>query len=155
MIFSPNDGGSLNTRQASTPVIGLAQGTTYNVVVIATNPAGTTTSNVSTFTTSRTGPPVPAPSLTTYVSDTEFRILGQIDPGGQMTDFYYQVAAADSSFATARVFNGPTILQPVITRWSASVTNLRPATNYKWRVIAVNQLGTTTSDSVVFRTVRP
>jgi hypothetical protein len=100
LSFSSLDGNTGRLRQVSLPVIGLHEGTTYGVVAVATNPAGTVTSPPITFTTSKTGPPTFTLVSATVVRASTASLGGTIDPGGSATTYSFQLAAADSSFAS-------------------------------------------------------
>jgi hypothetical protein len=76
-----------------------------------------------------------------------------IDAGGLLTEYWIQLAVFNADFATGYVFPGSALVEPGAPRpLREGMSPLAKNTDYKWRVIARNTAGTTTSDSVTFRT---
>jgi len=138
-----------------TIVYGLTEGTTYNVMAVATSGFGAA-SGTGTFTTSRTGAPIiPAASLaSTPLTATTARVTATLDPGGMTASYWFDVVPADSSFDQARRFAGAgsPLTTGNVSTITGNITDLRAATNYKWRAGASNTAGTTYSDAATFRT---
>ena len=144
-------GGASTTPFAAT-LSGLAPGT-YHFRIVATNPDATTTGNDGVFT-------VPAPAAAAAPSVTTDRpvavgayaatLLGAVDPSGQTTTYHFEYGLIGSK----RRFQShdETVYPGRSAAVTASIAGLRPRSRYTVTLVATNAGGTTSGDTVAFRT---
>ncbi|HUP88529.1 MAG TPA: hypothetical protein VM100_04240 [Longimicrobiales bacterium] len=143
---------------ASFLVYGLAEDTEYQVFTIAKNSAGQVTSEAVSFKTSRVGPPrvtvaglFLGPIFNSIRNNWSVLFNVTVDPGGMPTEVFDDVALADSPFSTGTRTLTFRLTSNVISRVGGNAINLIAGNTYKWRLIAINDAGMVTTDSVVFR----
>jgi phosphodiesterase/alkaline phosphatase D-like protein len=131
---------------------GLEPGTTYHFRVIATNFAGTTHGPDMTFST--LGPPTIGSINASGVTQTTATLTALVNPNRSATSYHFEY--------------GPTAAYGSATRESASIgadgsshslaaqlSGLAPGTAYHFRLVARNEVGSTTDSDHVFRTDPP
>jgi hypothetical protein len=143
---------STDDQFISFDIAGLDPNTTYHWRLVAENTDGSADSGDQTFTT------LPPPSLSGMTSanvDVDRATLkAQIDPGGTNTTYYFEYGTTTAYGSTApapppgTALTSPTQPQAV----SATVTGLSDNTTYHWRVVAINDAGTTTGGDHTFTT---
>lgn len=142
---------SNEVTNVSADISGLTAGTLYHYRIKGVNSLGTTNSNDIMFTTLGTAPSVRTSravnigtaqaSLLGYVNANYLSTVVTIDYG--LTTSYGQSVTATESPMIGNTLSGV----------SADVTGLNSGTDYHFRVVGVNSLGTTTGDDMTFRTL--
>jgi phosphodiesterase/alkaline phosphatase D-like protein len=148
---------------ASVNLTGLSATTSYHFRVVAINSLGTTDGADATFTTATpSAPSVDGESSTSVTADTA-TLNAQINPGFADTTYYFEyVDAANYNAAAPDPYSAGTQIplppgtdigsagsdQPA----SVNLTGLQPGTNYHFRVVAINSLGTTDGADSTFGT---
>ena len=142
----------------SADVSGLASSTLYHFRAVATNSAGTTNGDDTTFRTA--GIPAVTSESATNITDTTATLNATVIPSGFETTCQFQYVAdaafQGSGYSTATSVDcSPSDLgssfDPQTT--SASATGLTPGTVYHFRVVATNAAGTTNGDDTTFKTL--
>jgi len=131
-------------------ITGLTAGTTYYVRSYATSSIGTGYGNERSFTTS----PAVVPALTTTavssITETTATSGGNITSDGGATITAYGVCWSTTSNPTT---SGSKTLDGAGTGvFTSSITGLTPGTNYYVRAYAVNSIGTSYGNEIVFTT---
>src|SRR5205085_1350178 len=89
-----NVGSSGSTSTVSTPVSGLAAGTTYHFRIVASNATGTSAGSDQTFAT--TGPPAVRTGSSTGTTPTGSTLTGSVDSRGHSTSWYFEYGPTTS-----------------------------------------------------------
>jgi Ca2+-binding RTX toxin-like protein len=142
--------GSANV-DAKTTITGLSGNTTYHYRLVATSSAGTSRGTDGVFTTER-APGVSSGSASALKLDGA-TVNGSVTPYGLDTSWYVEYGTSTgygskTAAKSAGAGGGPIAV-------SVSISGLKPATDYHYRVVASNAAGTTTGQDVVFRTLSP
>jgi hypothetical protein len=133
----------------SAPLTGLLPLTTYHFRIVATSTAGTSVGADQTFTTgglaptARTGP-------AQHVTQTTATITGTVDPNGLPTTYRFD-------YGTSTAYGRSTLVSPAGSGSgqepeSASLSDLRPATTYHYRIVAISAAGQTSGGDRTFTT---
>jgi hypothetical protein len=135
----------------SAGVAGLTPGRTYHYRLVATSDAGTIRGADRTFTTS--GTPRAVTGSATGIAPTSARLTGAVTANGLPTKWYfdYGTSARYGSRTATRSAGSSTRASSV----SASLSRLRPATVYHYRLVATNAAGTSVGDDRAFSTAGP
>jgi DNA-binding beta-propeller fold protein YncE len=154
-----------STGEVSETATGLQPGQEYKVVLIATNAneVPVSTSSVS-FTTPAIAPSVIS-SAVVAASGTEATLTSQIDPGGAPTTYYYEYITEAQYMS-----NGETFQDAEKTPESApvgeagnnedhevyaTITSLTANTNYRFRVVAKNDITSASGEAELLFTHNP
>ncbi len=136
-------------HSATLNVTGLQPGTTYNYRAVAVNVAGSSVGSVQTFTTSN-HPSVDI-SPVTAVTETTANLVGLVNPSRAASTYHFEYGTGSTSGAsTPETAIGSDGLSHSV---SAPVSGLAPETTYRYRLIAVNAVGSSTSREGTFTTV--
>jgi phosphodiesterase/alkaline phosphatase D-like protein len=145
---SPAPGAGSEAVSVSASLSGLEAGTTYDYRVVAKNAGGETDGATKTF---KTVAAIPAPTVKTgaasAVTQTTATLEGTVDPNG------YEVTSCEFEYGTTTAY----VEKPVPcsaapgagtgdVSVSASLTGLKPATTYDYRLVATNAGGTKDSN---------
>jgi plastocyanin len=128
------------SRPVSANILSLAANSTYHFRIVASNTAGTTFGNDTTFTTlPLTGFPVVATNPATNVTASSARLNGTLDPHGLSTTVYFQYGTTNSygSRTPNHIKNGNDY-QNVF----AGISGLTAGTTFHFRIVATNTVGT-------------
>ena len=140
-----------NAASVSTSVSGLQAGRTYHFRLVATSDGGTTDGADATFTTS--GAPSVSTGAATSIAPTTAKLNGTVTPNGLSTNWYFEYGTSTSygtRTATKSAGSGGSAQSE-----SASLTNLKVATVYHYRLVASNSAGTTNGTDRTFSTSVP
>jgi len=147
---TPSPLSGTNSFSVSAELNDLSPGTEYHYRVVATNSNGTTNGADQTFTTLGAVPTVITNS-TTKIDSTFAMLNGMVNPNGLSTTVnfeYGKTLSYDSTItATQSPVNGTDSVSV-----SAEITGLSPGTEYHYRAVATNSLGTTTGSDQTFIT---
>jgi multidrug efflux pump subunit AcrA (membrane-fusion protein) len=133
-------GASSSQVSVSTDVSGLEPGKTYHFRLVATNLNGTAVGTQETFDT----PAALAATVTTgsaSVTGSSITLSGTVNPNSSDTTYYFEwgtTGSLNGRTATIDAGSGTTASQV-----SATVSGLKPATSYGFRLVATNSYGTT------------
>jgi phosphodiesterase/alkaline phosphatase D-like protein len=152
-VATVENGGSSTADEPVTGTLsGLSPNTTYFYRLVATNSQGTTNGPVMSFTTM--GPPT-APAVTdgaaTNVTSTSAVLHGTVNPQAQPTSFVFEYGVGTSLNQVTTTDNAGSFggVEDV----SLPTGTLSPATNYCFRLVATNPIGTTAATPLqCFRT---
>lgn len=135
----------------SSPVSSLTPGRLYHYRLVATSDAGTSRGADRTFSTA--GLPTAATGSVTAVTTRSARLRGAVTASGQATTWYFEYGATTSYGSKTAVRSGGSGTKPV--NVSATVSGLRTATLYHYRLVATNASGTSAGADRTFRTAGP
>lgn len=145
-VKSAGSGGSAVAAAAA--VSGLSRGRLYHFRLVATSDGGTTQGVDQTFTTA--GAPLATTTRATSIGSTSARLNGTVNPNGQATRwwFEYGTSTAYGSRTSTRNAGSGTSAAGVV----ASVSGLRRETTYYFRLVAVNDSGSSFGADRTFST---
>lgn len=155
--IGPFNAGSLSTFVGrSRPITGLTGCTTYYFRIRATNAQGSDTGSILSFKTDCA--PTAETLEATGMSASSATLNSRINPNGPETKYYYEYGTVASAAFGSRVpaagselvlAAGRSDVQPN----SYPVAGLTAETDYQYRVVAMNSLGTTVGNTKTFRTI--
>jgi plastocyanin len=127
-------------QPVSANINSLAANTTYHFRIVASNTAGTTFGNDTTFTTlAMTGFPVVKTDPATNVTASSARLNGTLDPHGLSTTVYFQYGTTTSyGSRTPNHIKTGNNYQNLF----ADISELTVGTTYHFRIVATNTVGT-------------
>jgi hypothetical protein len=133
---------------------GLLPGTTYYWRVRATSGAGTVTTTLATFETAGRAPSAGGTSAT-LESASAATLAGAVNPHSVDTRWYFEFGTTSGygSVSPAVAGQAGSGTNPVTV--STKIGSLAVATTYHYALVAVNAVGTTTSNDHVFHTPNP
>jgi phosphodiesterase/alkaline phosphatase D-like protein len=139
---------------------GLSSGGTYHYRMVATNSGGTAVGDDQPFVamnggggSGATAAPTVVTGVTTGRTSTTATLQGTVNPNGGTTTAYFEYGETTSYGATTTPQNAGNGASPV--NASAPVGGLTPAKTYHFRLVAINELGTTNGDDATFTTEPP
>jgi hypothetical protein len=142
----------------SARVSSLAPSTVYHFRVSATNPSGTNHGADQTFRT--LGAPVVSGLSSSDLATTTATLHAGVDPEGAPTHYRFEYvteaqfeAGGFAGAVTAPSPDGDAGASAVTQTVSQSIFGLTPDTAYRYRMVAVNSVGTTTNGERTFRTL--
>jgi hypothetical protein len=132
----------------------LQPSTTYHYRTVVTSSAGTTYGPDETV---ETQPPALVEASATEVTATTAVLEAQIDPLGSDTHYYFQYGAVSCATDPSSCISTPTPVPDIGSGKNTQIvmvhlTELRPETNYHYRVVTENELGVTTTRDLTFTT---
>jgi phosphodiesterase/alkaline phosphatase D-like protein len=151
-------GNGNNTLSESVSVSGLDSGTVYFFRVNGQNQFGTVNGSVLNFKTSGVVTKATAPKVVNQkasnVTVSSATLHAVVSSNGEDTSYHFEYSTS-SVFSTDSIKN--TAELTLIANTSAvsvksDISDLKPNTNYYFRLVAKNSIGTTTSDSSAFKT---
>jgi hypothetical protein len=150
---TPTQSGGSGTSPASVSatVSGLARGRLYHYRLVASSDAGTARGADRTFST--TGAPAAVTNPATSITPTSARLNGTVTPNGLSTSWYFQYGTSTGYGSRTSSHSASSGTNPVAV--SASLSGLRAATIYHFRLVATNSLGTTLGGDQSFSTSVP
>jgi hypothetical protein len=135
----------------SAAVSGLAAGRVYHYRIVATSDAGTSRGADRTFTTA--GAPVAVTGSASAITTRSARLAGTVNPNGQATSWYFEYGPTTgygSKTSTKSAGSGTRS-----TGVSITITALKTATAYHYRLVATNSSGTNVGADRAFGTAGP
>jgi hypothetical protein len=154
------------SQEVSTNATGLEPGREYKVVLVGTNAGGSTSSEPPVlFTTPAVAPSVTSSSVTA-ASGTEATLSSQIDPGGAPTTYHFEYITEAQYFADGEAFGTGKASTPESApigsagdnsehEATATITGLQANTNYRFRVVAHNDIETVDGPSELLYSYSP
>jgi hypothetical protein len=148
---SKSAGSGTSSTNVSASISGLAAGQVYHFRVVATSAAGTTNGADVTFTTSSAPSVATAPASS--IAPTSATLNGSVSPNGLSTTWWfdYGTTTGYGKSSNARSAGSGTSAA----KFSLSLTGLKAATTYHYRIVAKNSSGTTVGNDVAFSTSFP
>jgi hypothetical protein len=140
-----------NAAPVSASISGLQAGRTYHFHLVATSDGGTTNGGDATFTTS--GAPTVSTSAASSIAPTTAKLNGTVNPNGLSTTWYFEYGTSTSygtRTSAKSAGSGASALKE-----SVSISKLRPATVYHYRLVAGNSAGTNAGADRTFSTAGP
>jgi hypothetical protein len=137
----PGDAGqSLNWETKSATITGLQPSTTYHYRIVATNIAGTSYGNDSTFTTP--SPPAVTTGSATSVQQFQATLKASVNPNGADTHYYFEYGTSTSYGSDAPAPpGGDAGSGSSAVEVSTTIANLLASTTYHYRIVASNWAG--------------
>jgi hypothetical protein len=148
-VASAGSGTTPTARSAT--VSGLQAGRTYHFRIVAMSDAGTATGNDATFTTG--GVPTAVTGTADSIGKTSATIHGTVTPNGLTTTWWFEYGTTTSyGSKTSSQSAGSGTGSVAVAK---SISGLRTATTYHFRVVAENSSGRTNGADQTFSTARP
>ena len=134
----------------NTDIEGLKAGTTYHYRLVAVNEKGTRRGEDKTFTLPATTKPMVETGKASRITRDTAKIDGRVNPLGEPTQFFIEYGT-DTKYGakTAQAWAGQQSAPRLV---FSELKGLKPATEYHYRVVAVNASGTTQGPDATFRT---
>jgi hypothetical protein len=125
-------------------------GETYHYRLVAENSAGKVAGPDATFTVPADSRPHVVTSKAIRLGPDKATLTGRLTPMGKRTQFYFEYGP-DTNYGskTAEQYGG---LQITPRLALAEITGLKPETTYHYRLVGVNETGTTAGPDATFRT---
>ena len=145
-----NDGEGTGTVSVTATLHDLEPDTTYEFRLVATNSSGTSDGVEESFTTAAASRPTVVTASASGALTSSVTLSGSVDPGGSDTKYWFDYGtstAYGSKTAEVDAGAGTTAAQA-----SATLTGLKPDTEYIFRLVAKNKFGTSTGLSEVVST---
>ncbi|MPM07060.1 hypothetical protein SDC9_53364 [bioreactor metagenome] len=139
-----------NSTSVSGSITGLVPNSTYHFRVKAVNSVGTTNGSDQTFTTSAIAPTATTNSATDIVTDAA-TLNGTVNANNAETTVTFEYGTTTGYGSTATASQSP-VTGTSSTSVSCNITDLTPNTTYYYRVVAVNDGGTTYGAQKTFST---
>jgi streptogramin lyase len=149
---SPPPGSGTGPVAVSAPITGLSPGTTYIFVIVATNPAGTSSGRSGTFETP--GPPTVVTGSATAVTQTSATLNATVNPNGETVSsclFEYGTSPTSMIFSVPCTSLPGSGTSPVAV--SAAAPDLIAHRSYYFRISATNPIGTSDGNAGTFTTL--
>jgi hypothetical protein len=140
-----------NAAAVSAAIGGLQAGRTYHFRLVATSDGGSTTGSDATFRTS--GPPSASTDAPSSITPTTAKLNGTVTPNGLSTTWYIEYGTTTSYGTKTSAKSAGSGSSGV--KESVSVTHLKTATTYHYRIVASNSAGTTRGADRAFSTSLP
>jgi len=148
-IQNPVLGGSNMGFILNAKITNLLNDTIYHYRIQAINQAGTSFGEDMTFRTLGKKPSI-IKSYTNQVTSNTAKLIGLINPNGYTTTVKYEIGTS-SNYSTTILFNRE-LQGGMETIADSLLSNLNPNTEYHYRIIATNEIGSTTSIDQKFNT---
>jgi phosphodiesterase/alkaline phosphatase D-like protein len=132
-------------------VSGLTPGRLYHYRLVATSDAGTSRGADHTFSTSSA--PTAVTGSATSIGPTSATLNGTVNPNGQATTWYFEFGTSTSYGSRTPAKGAGSGTSPM--NVSASLTGLKAATSYHYRLVATNASGTSFGSDQTFSTSFP
>jgi hypothetical protein len=140
------------SHSVSLPVSGLSPGTEYHFELIVSYGASQTASGgPQTFTTPPAAEPAVSTLATSALEETEATLNGKVDPeGGAEAEYFFEWGAGSSGAYehTTKAVSLPS--DGAEHKVSATVTGLTPGSEYHFRLVAKNKLGSVQGNDLTF-----
>jgi len=145
-----DDGSGSGSVAVSVTLHNLKPDTTYEFRLVATNAAGTSDSVEETFTTMVASKPTAVTGSASGALTSSVTLSGSVNPTGSDTKYWFEygTTSAYGSRTTAVDAGSGTTASAV----SATLTGLKPDTEYIFRLVARNEFGTSTGLSELVTT---
>ncbi len=142
-------GSGTSKSNVSASLSGLKAGTTYHYRLVAANSAGTTSGHDRTFSTA--GAPAARTGAAQEVTGFTAKPTGTVDARGRRTTWYFEYGPSlYYGFKTSAKSGGSSFGAKGV---SAAVSGLRPSVTYHYRLVAVNDQGTSRGADATFTTL--
>ena len=148
---SASAGAGTTNVPATSNVTGLQPGTAYHYRLVAVSAGGTSLGSDQTLTT--TAPPTVTTGTATVVGPTGGTLNGTVNPNGQATTEYFQFGTTTAYGLQTTPHAAGSGTTNVAVR--SSLTALRSATTYHYRLVAVSPAGTSYGSDQTLKTTVP
>jgi hypothetical protein len=141
-------GNATGPTSVSTPIGALKQGVRYHFRLVASSDAGTSHGADASFVTSQS--PTATTGDASAIAPTSAKLNGSVDPNGLSTTWWFEYGTSTgygTRTAPRSAGSGTTALGESLT-----ITGLKPATTYHFRIVARNSSGTTAGSDKSFAT---
>jgi hypothetical protein len=135
----------------SAPVSGLSRGRIYHFRIVATSDAGTTRGADRTFSTA--GSPAAVTGSPSSITLKSAKLHGAVNPNGLATTWFFEYGTTTGYGSKTAFKSAGSGTRSVSV--SASLSGLKAATAYHYRLIAANASGTTVGGDRSFRSAGP
>lgn len=126
--------------------------TEYHYRIVATNIHGTTNGGDLSFTTTGSGLPVGVTGAAAVEDSTRARVEAEITPNGLPTTYLFEYALSPATSPLQQTATGQAGYGTTARQVSTVLTGLQPGTQYGYRIVATNSLGTSTGGFATFTT---
>jgi hypothetical protein len=134
----------------NTDLRNLKAGSTYHYRLVAQNDAGVTRGEDRTFTIPADRKPHVVTGMASRIRAASAKVEGRLNPLGLSTQFYFEYGPDDHYGAKSpATYCGDQITPRTVV---ASLNGLKPGATYHYRLVAVNDRGTSMGDDAVFMT---
>ena len=148
---SKSAGSGTASTAVSAAVAGLATGRVYHYRLVATSDGGTSHGGDRTLTTA--GAPSAVTGSVSAITTKSAKLAGTVTPNGQATSWYFEYGTTTAyGSKTSAKSAGPGAKAVGV---SITVTGLKAATAYHYRLVAANGSGTSVGADRVFATAGP
>jgi hypothetical protein len=149
-----NVGADFTSHTVSLPVTGLLPGTEYHFELIVGYGAGQTASGgPESFTTQVAAKPVAGTLAASVVKETEVRLNGKVDPeGGAESEYFFEWGVGSGASYEHATTAGSLPSDGAEHLVFAAVTGLTPGSEYHFRLVAGNELGSVQGNDLKFTT---
>jgi len=145
-VMLPDD----DLYHVNTDITGLTPGTAYHYRLVARSEDGLTLGEDQQFSVPATNQPLASTGKASRVSATSAKVEGRLNPMGARTHFHFEYGTGSAyGSRTDPSYGG---LQITPRTGFAQLKDLKPATTYHYRMVAVSEKGTTYGEDVTFKT---
>lgn len=131
-------------------VTGFKPGSTVHYRLVASNSAGKSHGADRTFTLPMDQKPLARTDKASRITSTTAQVQGRLNPLGLKTDFHFEYGTDQNYGLKSKKTYGGLDITPRLA--FANLNGLKPGTMYHYRLVAVNEKGTSNGADAVFRT---
>jgi multidrug efflux pump subunit AcrA (membrane-fusion protein) len=137
-----NDGAGSGTVSVTATLHNLKPDTTYWFRVVATNSSGTNDGVDETFTTTAAAKPTVITGSASGALTASVTLSGSVNPSGSDTKYWFEYGTTTAYGSKTKLVDAGSGIS--VSQVSATLTGLKPDTEYVFRLLARNKFGTST-----------